>query len=103
MGVIFCYDPRFWQGEIAMSMARESARKATGGRANDRALALAPILAEIRTSGSPSLYTIGAELMRRGIPTANGNRFWGATQVRNLLKRLDRLAAGGRLHTKQGG
>ena len=83
------------------SFARESARKAK--QADERALALAPIIAEIRASGSPSLYTIGAELMRRGIPTANGNRFWGASQVRNLLQRLDRLAADGRLHAKQGG
>jgi hypothetical protein len=89
-----------WQGPIAMSMARESARKATGERANERALALAPIIAEIRASGTNSLYAIGAALMRRGVPTAHGHSFWGATQVRNLVRRLDRLAAGGRLHTK---
>jgi hypothetical protein len=74
-----------------MSVTRESAHKARGERADERALALASVLAEIRAGGSPSLYTIGAELMRRGIPTANGNQFWGATQVRNVLKRLDRL------------
>jgi hypothetical protein len=65
---------------------RAAAHKVSGERANERALALAPVLAEIRAIGSPSLYTIGAELMRRGIPTANGKRFWGASQVRNLLK-----------------
>jgi hypothetical protein len=77
------------------SVARESARKAK--QADERALALAPIIAEIRASGAPTLYAIGADLTRRGIRTAHGNRFWGATQVHNLLKRLDRLAAGGRL------
>jgi hypothetical protein len=82
------------------SVARESARKAK--QADERALALAPIIAEIRASGAPSLYAIGAELTRRGIRTAHGNRFWGATQVHNLLKRLDRLAAV-RLPTKQDG
>jgi hypothetical protein len=74
-----------------MSRTRESAHTARGERADARALALASVLAEIRTGASPSLYTIGAELMRRGILTANGNQFWGATQVRNVLKRLDRL------------
>jgi hypothetical protein len=75
-----------------MSIARESARRSSGERADERALALAPILAEIRANGTTSLYAIGAALMRRGIPTAYGHRFWGATQVRNLLKRLDRLS-----------
>jgi hypothetical protein len=79
------------------SFARESARKANGEQADERARALAPILAEIQASRAPSLYAIGAELTRRGIRTAHGNRFWGATQVHNLLKRLDQLAAGGRL------
>lgn len=81
----------------------KSARKANGEQADERALALAPILAEIRASGAPSLYAIGAALTRRGIRTAHGNRFWGATQVHNLLKRLDRLTAGGRLPTKHDG
>jgi hypothetical protein len=85
------------------SFARESARKAIGEQADERALALAPILAEIQASGAPSLYAIGAALTRRGIRTAHGNRFWGATQVHNLLKRLDRLTAGGRLRPKQDG
>jgi hypothetical protein len=78
---------------IAMSEVRESARKASGRqRADERALALAPIIAEIRASGKTSLYAIAAALMQCGIPTAQGHRFWGATQVRNLLKRLDRLS-----------
>jgi hypothetical protein len=89
-------------GDMAFSsVARESARKAK--QADERALALAPIIAEIRASGAPSLYAIGTELTRRGIRTAHGNRFWGATQVHNLLKRLDRLTAGGRLPPKQDG
>ena len=89
-------------GDMASSsVARESARKAK--QADERALALAPIIAEIRASGAPTLYAIGADLTRRGIRTAHGNRFWGATQVHNLLKRLDRLTAGGRLPPKRDG
>jgi hypothetical protein len=73
--------------------AREAARKALGKLADERAIALAPIIAEIRASGASSLYAIGDALMRRGIHTARGQPFWGASQVRNLLKRQDQLAA----------
>jgi hypothetical protein len=76
---------------VAASEVRAAGRKVALARADERALALAQVIAEIRASGSTSLYAIGAALMRRGIPTAHGHRFWGATQVRNLLKRLDRL------------
>jgi hypothetical protein len=76
---------------VAASEVRAVGRKAKLVRADERALALASTIAEIRASGSTSLYAIGAALMRRGVPTAHGHCFWGATQVRNLLKRLDRL------------
>jgi hypothetical protein len=77
---------------VAASEVRAVGRKAKLVRADERALARASTIAEIRASGSTSLYAIGAALMRRGVPTAHGHRFWGATQVRNLLKRLDRVS-----------
>jgi hypothetical protein len=80
---------------IATPQARQAARKVTIARADERALALAPLLAEIRASGITKTHAIAAELMRRGIPTARGHRFWGGTQVTDVLERLDRLAAGG--------
>jgi hypothetical protein len=79
---------------IATPEARAAARRVCAAQADARALALAPIIAEIRASGIITPYAIAAVLMRRGIPTARGRSFWGATQVRKILNRLDRLAAG---------
>jgi hypothetical protein len=73
--------------------ARAAARKAKMARAEARALALAPLIAEIRASGITTPYAIAAALTERGIPTAQGGRVWTDKPVRNLLKRLDRLTA----------
>jgi hypothetical protein len=83
---------------VATPEARAAARKVTMERADERALALAPIIAEIRASGITTPYAIAAALTARGIPTARWRRFWMAGPVRSLLNRLDRLgcsAAGG--------
>jgi hypothetical protein len=73
------------------------------GRADERDLALAPIIGEIQATGITTPYSIASALTRRGVPTARGYRVWSDCPVRNLLKRLDRLAADGRLHAKQSG
>jgi hypothetical protein len=78
---------------VATPEARAAARKVTLARADERALALARIIAEIHASGITKPHATAADLMRRGIPTARGHRFWGATQVRKMLDRLDRLTA----------
>jgi hypothetical protein len=57
--------------------------------------ALAPVIAEIRTSGITAPYAIAAALTARGVPTARGHRFWMVRQVHRLLDRLDRLSAVG--------
>ncbi len=90
---------------IATPEARAAASKAATARADARALALAPIIAEIRASGITTPYAIATALTARGIPTARGHRFWGDKPVRSLLNRLDEMAVGGRLnsHAKQGG
>jgi hypothetical protein len=80
---------------VATPEAREAARKVVSARADERALALATIIAEIQASGITTPHAIAADLTRRGIPTARGHRFWGATQVRKVLDRLDQLAVGG--------
>jgi hypothetical protein len=85
----------FTTKRIATPEAREAARKVTIAIADARAAALAPVISEIRASGTTEPYAIAAALMRRGILTARGHRFWGATQVRKILNRLDRLAANG--------
>ena len=72
--------------------AAAAGRKVGKQRADARAIALAPVIADIRATGITTPYTIAAELVRRGIPTARGHRYWGRAQAHNLLKRLDRLA-----------
>src|SRR6516165_6120319 len=81
----------------ATPQAREAARRVCAAQAVARAVALAPIVAEIRASGVTTPYAIAAALTARGIPTARGHRFWMAGPVRNLLNRLDRLSAAGLL------
>ena len=82
---------------VPTPQAREAARRASAAQADARAAALAPIIAEIRASGIATPYAIAAALTARGIPTAKGYRFWLYGPVRNLLGRLDRLAAAGTL------
>jgi hypothetical protein len=88
---------------VATPEAREAVRKVTIAHADEQALALAPITAEIQASGITTPYAIAAALTRRGVPTARGHRVWTDCPVRNILNRLDRLAADGRLHAQQGG
>jgi hypothetical protein len=78
----------------ATTEAREVARKVNIALADARAAALAPVIAEIQASGMTTAYTIAAAFTKRGIPTARGHRFWGSSQVHDVLKRLDRLAIG---------
>jgi hypothetical protein len=82
---------------VVTPQAREAARRARAARADARAAALAPIIAEIRASGITTPYAIAAALTARGIPTARGHHFWLHGPVRDLLRRLDRLAAAGTL------
>ena len=55
--------------------------------ASERAAAIAPIIAEIRTAGATSLRAIVAELIKRGIPTARGTGSWSASQVARIVMR----------------
>jgi hypothetical protein len=72
--------------------ASEAGRKTGITRANARALALAPIIAEIQADGITRPHAIAAALTDRGVPTALGHRFWRSTGVRQVLDRLARLA-----------
>jgi hypothetical protein len=75
---------------MATPEVRAAAGKATQARANARALALAPIIAEIRASGIIKPGAIATVLTARGIPTARGHRFWTDSPVRKVLDRLSR-------------
>ena len=76
--------------------AGAAGRKTGIARANARALALAPIIAEIQADGVTRPHAIAAALTDRGVPTALGHRFWTSTQVRQVLDRLARLAPSSR-------
>jgi hypothetical protein len=77
---------------VATPEAREAARRVVAANADARAIALAPVIAEIQASGITSPHAIAAALTARGIPTAREHRFWRSESVRKLLKRLDRLS-----------
>jgi hypothetical protein len=67
----------------------EASLKTHTVRANARALALAPIIAEIiQVNGATRPHAIAAALTDRGVPTALGCRFWTSTQVRQVLDRI---------------
>jgi hypothetical protein len=71
--------------------ARAAAWKAKEALADERAVALAPVFIEIRANGMTGLTAIANELIRRGIRTPHGHRYWQASQVAGVLKRLERL------------
>jgi DNA invertase Pin-like site-specific DNA recombinase len=53
----------------------------------ERALALAPVVAEIRATGASTLREIAAGLNAQGISTAQGGQ-WSAMQVKRVLERV---------------
>lgn len=59
-------------------------------RSEARAKDLAPVIAELRSTGLESLHGLAKALTARGIPTARGSATWTPQQVRRVL---DRLAA----------
>jgi hypothetical protein len=68
--------------------ARAKGPRVMAARARDRAVDLAPILAELQANGVTSLHGLAAALNERGIPTASGAGQWQATSVSRLLARL---------------
>jgi DNA invertase Pin-like site-specific DNA recombinase len=69
------------RGVVVSREAREASVSLRSGKARQRAIDLAPVIAEIKASGVVSLNGIAAELNARGIPTASGKGRWGAVQV----------------------
>jgi hypothetical protein len=81
----------------ATAQAREAGWRAGMALADARAAALAPVISEIRSSGITSPVRVAAALTARGISTARGHKVWEHGPVRQLLNRVDRLAAAGAL------
>ncbi|NMN58005.1 DNA invertase Pin-like site-specific DNA recombinase [Xanthobacter sp. SG618] len=64
------------------------AREVRQQNADERARALAPILARIDPDGSRSLRAVAAALEAEGVPSVNGAEGWTAAGVARLRKRL---------------
>ena len=65
---------------IATGRAARTAKSAA------RATDIAPIIADLKSSGAVSLREIAAGLNERGIPTARGG-LWSAVQVQRVMNR----------------
>jgi hypothetical protein len=63
------------------------ADKARTARASRAVTDLAPVIAELRTTGVTSLKAIAAALDERHVPTPAGSTHWHPAQVARLLKR----------------
>ena len=51
-----------------------------------------PIIQDIMSAGIKSLRDIAQALSSRGIKTARGNTSWQASQVRNIIIRMEQTA-----------
>jgi DNA invertase Pin-like site-specific DNA recombinase len=76
------------RGNLATDGAkgRAASLRVRTARAADRAADLAPIIAEIRSSGATTLAAVAAVLNAREVPTARGGR-WKPVQVQRVEKR----------------
>ena len=74
-------------------IAEARAEEARIAGADDFARSVAPVIRDIQTAGVTSLRGIARELVARNVPTRRGG-IWTPVQVSELLKRLDRVAAG---------
>lgn len=72
------------------AVSRVSNSAAVRNIADNRARALAPLIAEIRGIGYFTLAAIAQQLNERGSTTHRGYS-WSASQVRRVLMRLDRI------------
>jgi DNA invertase Pin-like site-specific DNA recombinase len=66
--------------------ARKAGQETNARKAAARAADIAPIIAELQTSGATSLRAIADGLNERQIPTAKGSQ-WSATQVMRVMSR----------------
>lgn len=66
------------------------ARAARQAAVDERALALAPIVAEIDPNGAASLRAVAAKLTERGVPTPSGRGAWTPASVARLRQQIAR-------------
>jgi Recombinase len=71
---------------------RAAGPQASIERANARARELSLVIKKIQASGIMGMTAIGRELTRRGIRTARGHKIWTSSQVRDVLRRIEKLS-----------
>jgi len=80
-------------GAAALRRAGEGGvalRQAVASNADTHALALAPVIAELRAAGQISLRALAAEMTTRGMRTRRGGH-WHVSTVKNLIRRIERI------------
>ncbi len=73
------------RGVVPSAAAQEAGRAARQQRAAERAADLAPVIADLRSSGVVSLRRLALALTERGIPTPRGKQVWTAAQVARVI------------------
>lgn len=77
-----------FRGTAPDDAARARSKAVLAARAGERALELAPAIAEIQAAGITSATGIAKALTERGIPTARGADVWTTVQVQRVLARM---------------
>lgn len=77
-----------FRGRAGTAEDAAHARAVRQGMADDRAEALAPILARIDPEGALSLRAVAAALEAEGVPTVSGKGRWTAAGVQRVRERL---------------
>jgi DNA invertase Pin-like site-specific DNA recombinase len=82
-------NPRLLAGTPEQARAAAAAKAA---QAQDRAVDLAPVVAEMRAAGCRTLASLAAALNARGLPSPSGRGAWHPSAVDRLLRRLEAAA-----------
>ncbi|WP_375460030.1 recombinase family protein [uncultured Enterovirga sp.] len=77
-----------FRGHTFTAEHHEAALRARQAGSEARAAELAPVIAELRSSGLTSLHGLARALTERGIPTARGGSTWAPVQVARVLERI---------------
>jgi Site-specific recombinases, DNA invertase Pin homologs len=78
-----------FRGTAASPKAREVSAEVRRARADAYALALMPVIEELRRGGAYALSDLAQGLTQRGIETPAGAAIWSKSSVRAVLARLD--------------
>lgn len=81
------------RGVVLGSPRPDRGAEAVSEAARAYALAIAPLIDQIRSAGAVTLRDIAAQLQARSVKTARGGLAWSPQQVSNLLNRINSQTA----------